>query len=41
MEEKKMVESKEVVVLDEGIDVEATPSNSQLCCWGPFFAYRA
>ena len=37
MEEVKRVESKEIVVLDEGIDLQVMPDAAQ-CCWGPFFA---
>ncbi len=37
MEEVKRVEGKEIVVLDEGIDLEVMP-DAGACCWGPFFA---
>jgi len=31
-------ESKEIIVIEEGID-EATPEVRQ-CCWGPMFFWR-
>ena len=39
MEEVKKVEGKEIVVLDEGIDLEVMP-DAGVCCWGPLFAFR-
>ena len=30
---------QEIVVLDTGIEEEATPSG-QWCCWGPIFPFR-
>jgi len=40
MKEEKKVESKEIVVLDEGIDEEIMPHGGA-CCWGPMFAFRS
>ena len=41
MEREKREESKEeIVVLDEGIDVEDMAGPRGLCCRGPLFAFR-
>ena len=41
MKEEKKVETKEVVVLDKGIEKEAMPTTLRMCCWGPMFAFRS
>jgi len=37
MKEQKKVETKEIVVLDKGIE---KIHSGRLCCWGPMFAFR-
>jgi len=39
MKEVKRVESQEIVVLDEGIDLEVMP-HAAVCCWGALSALR-
>jgi hypothetical protein len=36
MEGVKKIEEKEIVVLDEGIDLDVMP-DAAACCWGPIF----
>jgi|GEM_PF-3257099 len=41
MEREKGEERKEeIIVLDEGIDVEDMAGPKGICCRGPFFAFR-
>ena len=40
MEEQEKEEREDIVVLDEGISLNA-PGPEMLCCWGPFIPLRA
>ena len=39
-EEKREERKEEIVVLDEGIDVEDMPGPKGMCCSGPLFPFR-
>jgi len=39
-EEKREERKEEIVVLDEGIDVEDMPGPKGYCCRGPFIPFR-
>ena len=39
MKERKRKEKKQIVVIDNGIDIDAF-GGTGFCCRGPFFAFR-
>ena len=34
------MKEERIIIIDEGIEVELTPEAMQVCCAGPFFAFR-